>query len=138
MEDKKLLTYTGLQSLVSNILSFFGKKFDIEQGADNAGKIIAVDESGNAVPSNAPEAVDIVYHGEERILEFVTKTQLPGNVSVDPTLATSGNAADSKAVGEKIAELEEKDMILETASVSFVDDGAGNVSIDIIYENEEV
>lgn len=53
------------------------------------------------------ETMDIVYDEKEQILEFVNKTPLPKDVSVDPSLSTRGDAADAKVVGDRLKELEE-------------------------------
>ena len=87
------------------------EKVNINQGIENSGKIFAIDEQGNMNPINAPEVMDVVYHSEEHILEFVSKAQLPGNVGVDNTLTISGNAADAIETGDKLNRL--LDMIMQ-------------------------
>lgn len=53
------------------------------------------------------ETMDIVYDEKEQILEFVNKTPLPKDISVDPSLSTRGDAADAKVVGDRFEALEE-------------------------------
>lgn len=116
MAKKRHFTDESFSTFVKQIKAYINTiasklstdKVDKDQGVENAGKILAIDETGIVVPNTAPEAVDIVYHEDAKILEFVTKSQLPGNVGVDPTLTISGDAADSKVVGDKFAELEER------------------------------
>ena len=82
-------------------------KVDIAQGVDNAGKILSIDEEGNVSLNTAPEVMAISYDETEQILEFASKTQLPGNVGVDTSLSTRGDAADAKVVGDRLKTLEE-------------------------------
>lgn len=77
-------------------------KIDIDQGVDNYGKILAVDEKGNAEPMSTPESIDVTYDENKSRLVVSSKTNLPGNVSVDSSLSVSGNAADAKVVGDTI------------------------------------
>ena len=75
------------------------KKIDIAQGAENYGKILAINESGNAVTMTAPESTDITYDETKGRLVISSKSNLPGNTGVDPTLSVSGEAADAKVTG---------------------------------------
>lgn len=95
------------ENVVDALDAAITNKVDIVQGQQHAGKILAVDEEGNVALNSAPEAMNITYDDAEQILEFSSTSQLPGNVGVDITLSTSGDAADAKVVGDRLTELEE-------------------------------
>ena len=109
-EKEKLASLSENGSLTDEekaLLASIENKVDIAQGAENAGKILSVDEEGNVSLNTAPEMMAIAYDEEEQILEFTSKSQLPGNVGVDTSLSTSGDAADAKVVGDRLKALEE-------------------------------
>ena len=84
------------------------RKVDVAQGQENAGKILAINTDGNVYLNPAPEVMEVKYHEDGNILEFISKPQLPGNVSIDSSLTTPGNAADAKIVGDRLADLENR------------------------------
>lgn len=95
-----MITIENLKRLADNVKEKF---VSIKQGKENYGKILAVNEDGNTETMSAPESMDVFYNEEEKRLVVSSKTNLPGNVSVDPTLSVSGNAADAKAVGNAVS-----------------------------------
>lgn len=95
-----MITIENLKRLADNVKEKF---VSIKQGKENYGKILAVNEDGNIETMSAPESMDVSYNEEEKRLVVSSKTNLPGNVSVDPTLSVSGNAADAKAVGNAVS-----------------------------------
>ena len=99
---------TIIEEKVSNLeadnILLKNTKLDKNLSSDNAGKFLFVNVTGDIVPNNAPDFIDIVYNEEENILEFNSKPQLPGNVSVDSSLTQEGMAAESKATGDAIKE----------------------------------
>lgn len=46
-EDTKILTLEGTTALVEETKKLVGTKVDMAQGAENAGKILAINEDGN-------------------------------------------------------------------------------------------
>lgn len=116
-------------------------KVDIYQGEEHAGRILYVNDEGDVDITDAPEIMDIAYHEEERILEFVSKPQLPGNTSVDSSLTKAGDAADAKTVGDRLKELENRPAggggTISNVELLFTDDGEGNVVISISTDNPE-
>lgn len=71
-----------LQSFPSDFPTQMATKLDKQQGVENSGKALVIGEDGNVVP------------GENY-------------VKIDSTLTKEGQAADAKATGDKIAQLEE-------------------------------
>lgn len=116
-------------------------KVDIYQGEEHSGRILYVNTEGDVDITDAPEIMDVAYHEEERILEFVSKPQLPGNTSVDSSLTKAGDAADAKTVGDKLKELENRPAggggTISNVELLFTDDGEGNVVISIVTDNPE-
>lgn len=130
--------YNAFERMWQHTVARFEKKVDINQGVENYGKILAIDEEGNATPSYAPDVMDVVYHGdeEEKVLEFIAKGQvLAGNIGVDPSLTLEGHVAEAKAVGDKFKEQatynEEtyaKKGEVPEYDMTVVDDGQGNLT----------
>ena len=77
-------------------------KVDVAQGEENYGKILAINESGDVEVISAPASTDVTYDESKKRLVFSSKTRLPGNVNVDPTLSVSGDVADAKVVGDAL------------------------------------
>ena len=82
------------------------EKIDKDQGVSNAGKLLAVGENGKASLVNVPVSFDATYDEDNKVLVLGGKSEIPGNVSVDPTLSeTSTNAIQNQAVARKMSEL---------------------------------
>lgn len=82
------------------------EKIDKDQGTENAGKIFAVGTDGKAAIVTAPTVFDATYDETNEVLVLGGKSEIPGNVSVDPTLSeTSVNAIQNQAVAKKVNEL---------------------------------
>lgn len=82
------------------------EKIDKNQGVSNAGKLLAVGANGKASLVNVPVSFDATYDEDNKVLVLGGKSEIPGNVSVDPTLSeTSTNAIQNQAVARKMSEL---------------------------------
>ena len=82
------------------------EKIDKNQGVSNAGKLMAVGENGKVSLVNVPVSFDATYDEDNKVLVLGGKSEIPGNVSVDPTLSeTSTNAIQNQAVARKMSEL---------------------------------
>lgn len=111
------------------------------QGAENAGKFLGINESGDVVPvesgADGKSAYEYAQDGGYTGTEEEFSSKLAADIPiVDNTLTMSGDAADAKVVGEKFAEQEKVIADLETdvgKSVKTVNgiapDDNGNVDV---------
>lgn len=79
--------------------SNWNSKFDSNQGAANAGKLLGTNSSGDVV---AIQGYGFEYNEETKMLEYGTDptTNLNQGIGLDDSLSKKGFAADSAAVGE--------------------------------------
>lgn len=80
------------------------KKLDKNQGAENSGMIMGINEDGESVPMFP---MGITYDEETKHLKFGSdeKLNLGAGIQLDNTLSKTGYAADAGKTGEKITEL---------------------------------
>lgn len=80
------------------------KKLDKNQGAENSGMVMGINEDGESVPMFP---MGITYDEETRHLKFGSdeKLNLGAGIQLDNTLSKTGHAADAGKTGERIAEL---------------------------------
>jgi lysophospholipase L1-like esterase len=89
------------------IATLSSAKLDKQQGTDNAGKFLSVDDDGVVYTTALPDvtALDVEYDDEQEALSFVSGTAQRDSSVVDDTLSVAGEAADAKVTGDGIAEL---------------------------------
>lgn len=89
------------------------KKLDKNQGEENSGKLIGIDESGNAIPILTK---GVGYNPDTNCLEYGSAHNLPlmKGILLDETLTKIGHAADAKAVGAKFEVFKQTDTDLRT------------------------
>ena len=98
---------TAMNSAIKDNKINIEKKLDINQGAENSGKIAGINEKGDIIPM-IPQGM--TYNEETQCLEYGADENLklvPG-IGLDDTLAKIGYAADAAKVGEKAKELADK------------------------------
>lgn len=103
-----LLDKNGLLLILQKIKTLLSKKVDTVQGVENYGKVFTVNSEGNADLASFPSQTDVVYDETKSRLVITEKTNLPGNVSVDPLLLNEGDAADAKVTGDRFNKLSEE------------------------------
>lgn len=84
------------------------EKIDKKQGTENYGKLFTVNSEGNVDLASFPSQTDVVYDETKSRLVITEKTNLPGNVSVDPLLLNEGDAADAKVTGDRFNKLSQE------------------------------
>ena len=109
-----------LQSIPENFVTQMASKLDKQHGTENAGKIIAVNEEGNAIPL-CPNGVR--YNSETNNLEYGSDDlPLMEGIKLDDSLTKEGFAADAKVVGDifdsKQNKLQGADIIVNAVSGS--------------------
>lgn len=89
---KKNFTTESFNTFVNEIKTYIKNKVinkvDKNQGLENAGKIMAVGEDGNLIPSDATQLTH-VYHSDSRVLEFISTTS-SGEASSSLTVMDDG------------------------------------------------
>ena len=103
-----LLDKNGLLLILQKIKTLLSKKVDTVQGVENYGKVFTVNSEGNADLASFPSQTDVVYDETKSRLVITEKTNLPGNISVDPLLLNEGDAADAKVTGDRFNKLSEE------------------------------
>lgn len=109
-----------LQSIPEDFVTQMASKLDKQHGTENAGKIIAVNEEGNAIPL-CPNGVR--YNSETNNLEYGSDDlPLMEGIKLDDSLTKEGFAADAKVVGDifdsKQNKLQGADIIVNAVSGS--------------------
>lgn len=103
-----LLDKNGLLLILQKIKTLLSKKVDTVQGVENYGKVFTVNSEGSADLASFPSQTDIVYDETKSRLVITEKTNLPGNISVDPLLLNEGDAADAKVTGDRFTKLSQE------------------------------
>ena len=124
--DSLFVNYQGSLRQIEKSKLHDISKLDVNQGAENAEKILTINDEGNIIPSDMP--------------------YIPREVLIDKTLNIEGQAADSKKVGEALQEkanlsdipdkLPTPNKLIFTGAINDEYDGSSEKTINLLKKSD--